>query len=284
MYRRQGPTIAGMYGPDGRPRVPGAPAAGGARGVRPQPRDNRRGASGMAQTIAGIDPRANAQAAAGPTAPTAPPGDSFHGDYTGDGYLEDLYKQRMAGTDQYYNRVLERGTESLNNQFAARGGYNSGAALRAIGDYQANVNAQDFRDRSSLAAAASGEQRNRQLDQWNMLSGLAGQHVNTFNPYFQGGAGAVDNAFNTSTQLRLDRAGANAQANTNAFGNNMSMLNTGFQLSRMPWGGGGGGTNTSGGMSSPSQAYGQSYSGNPYMNRNYSGALRYGDNLMKPTF
>lgn len=73
-----------------------------------------------------------------------------------------------SNLDPYYNRAWETGSNRLNNEFAARGGFNSSAATNQLSDLAGNLGAQQARDESAynldrarthgaLASMASGE-------------------------------------------------------------------------------------------------------------------------------
>lgn len=69
------------------------------------------------------------------------------------GYSEGLM-QTGAGLDSLYDRLYQRGSERLGNEAAARGGYNSGAALRATQELGADLTADQIRQTIALADQA----------------------------------------------------------------------------------------------------------------------------------
>lgn len=58
------------------------------------------------------------------------------------------------GLQQYYDRQYETGARKLDTAAAARGGFNSGAALRSIQELGADLSAQQAKDRMAAAQAA----------------------------------------------------------------------------------------------------------------------------------
>lgn len=103
-------------------------------------------------------------------------------------YNADALKQFMpqgANMGAYYDRAWDTGSKRLNNEFAARGAYNSGAATQQLSDLAANLGAQQSRDEaqygldrarvgSMLSQAASGEARSTLGDQMSVLQGQLG--------------------------------------------------------------------------------------------------------------
>jgi hypothetical protein len=69
------------------------------------------------------------------------------------GYSEGLM-QSGAGLDSLYDRLYQKGSERLGNEAAARGGYNSGASLRAAEELNLDLGADEIRQRISLADQA----------------------------------------------------------------------------------------------------------------------------------
>lgn len=164
--------------------------------------------------------------AAGPPA-AAPPADP--GVLGQDGYLEQLYKQRQDGNDPFYNTLRERGTTAINNQAAARGGYNSSGAMNAIGDYQTGIDARQFHDQADLAAAASGERRGRFSDMWDRGMGLSSAHTNAMKPL--GAAGdALGNADMQAIQLQLDKSGIDPKVKQQILQNMFGMVGAGATI------------------------------------------------------
>lgn len=129
-----------------------------------------------------------------------------YGTQSGPGILQQWFDQRAGGTDPGWEYGLGRAETALNNQYAARGGFNSGAALQGQGDLLSNAMSQREGQLDQLAAGASGEnagQISQMLGFGNSLasgeSGLAGQ-------YDLGAGGAMTNANNTGLQLSGEAA------------------------------------------------------------------------------
>lgn len=123
--------------------------------------------------------------------------------------VEQLYNERKGGYDPAAAYEDQRATDALNTQFAARGGYNSGAGIRSIGDYYSNVGAQRSKQLADLAGQSSSAAVNRA----NYREGLA-------NDYFSQSQGAdtsrlaVNNAYGEASS----RAGASRRDVNEAYG------------------------------------------------------------------
>lgn len=86
---------------------------------------------------------------------------------------EELYASRRGGYDPAAAYQDSRATRDINNQLAARGGYNSGAGERQIGDYYANANAQRSRDLAGLAGGADSSRLGVDTAYGNAASGAS---------------------------------------------------------------------------------------------------------------
>ncbi len=173
-----------------------------------------------------------------PAAPAAPastaPGEGYGpgfgeqygmahvGQYDAPTSLEQFAQSQLTGTNPYYARIQQQGLDAINQQMAARGHYNSGGALSALGNFTGQLGAQQFQDMGNLLgsagqmglqreqqgnAMATGvqtQQQQRLQNQWSNLSDLA--HL---------GAGNVGGFYGQGGQLSGDAAmsGINAGAN-----------------------------------------------------------------------
>lgn len=129
------------------------------------------------------------------------------GTQSGPGILEQWFNQRANGTDPAYEYALQRGTANINDQYAARGGYNSGAAVRSISDLTANLGAQRQQQLDALASGASGEHQRRLEDMFSEGTSLAGGQAGTAGSYDLAAGGAMSQAGIQAIELQLAKAG-----------------------------------------------------------------------------
>lgn len=163
---------------------------------------------------------AASQTPAGPAPPPGPGG----GSESGPGILEQWFNSRANGTDPGYEYAVGRGTKDLNNQFAARGGYNSGAAIQAIGDYQANMGSQREAQLDALAGGASGEHQGRLNSMFSQGLGLANGQGGISGMYDTGAGNAMNQGNVQAIQMMLDKAGVDTKANQGVVNAFMSLL------------------------------------------------------------
>jgi hypothetical protein len=165
-----------------------------------------------------------------------------YGYASGPGILESWFNQRANGTDPGYEYSLNRGISDINNQYAARGGYNSSAATGAIRDFTANMGAQRESQLDALAGGASNEYQNRLNSMFSQAGALAGGQANTAAGYDTSGLNA-NTAYNMAAlQAGLSKAGiplAQAQSTIGLLTGGGKLL-TGMFGGGAPAGGGGG--------------------------------------------
>lgn len=187
--------------------------------------------------------------------------------------LELFAQQQMNGNNPYYQRLQQQQADAINQQMAARGNYNSGGALTALGNASAALNAAQFKDMGDLLGQSSsiglgrlnagmnaagnvqGLEQNRLQQQFGNLSDMAHLGAGLYGGFYgQGGNMSGDAAM----------AGINAGANSAALAGQKSNAQSGFAMDtmKMMFGGMGGG---GGGGSGP------------------AGVGKYGNNLMQPT-
>lgn len=104
--------------------------------------------------------------------------------------VESLYQARLHGGDPAAAYEDSRATEALDNQLAARGGYNSGAGVRSITDYYANANAQRSKQMADLAAASSGAANQRAGYRSTLASGADTSRGDVNKDFFNASSGA----------------------------------------------------------------------------------------------
>ena len=137
--------------------------------------------------------------------------------------VEDLYNQRKNGVDPAAAYEDSRATEQINNQLAARGGYNSGAGTRQIDDYYANVGAQRSKQLADLAATSS-DAANKRATYRSGAAGDADRSRHDINSALgnaaAGASGEQSDYYNNvtgqSVKLAADRAGVQADLGSKA--------------------------------------------------------------------
>lgn len=125
---------------------------------------------------------------------TTPAARQWHNTYEGEGSLagpgaaEQRYTNRLNGTDVNANLQRETGAKAINDQFAARGLNNSGAAMKANAMMNAKVTADSQGQMDQLAQGAQGAAETRLGGAFDRISGLGAQR-----------AGIVQNGTNAAT-------------------------------------------------------------------------------------
>lgn len=76
-----------------------------------------------------------------------------------------------GGLDAVYDRLYSQGSRRLGDEAAARGGYNSGAALRSVEELNRDLTAQHVKDLQSASQAADTSKVARQNLQLNVMQG-----------------------------------------------------------------------------------------------------------------
>ena len=136
---------------------------------------------------------------AGGSAPT-------YGTQSGPGILQQWFDERANGTDPGYEYATGRGLTALNNQYAARGGFDSGASEQGDSDYLANMGSQRESQLDQLAGGASNENANQVSQMMGLGMGLGGGEAGLAGAYDLGAGGAMTNANNTGLQLSGEAA------------------------------------------------------------------------------
>lgn len=129
------------------------------------------------------------------------------GTQSGPGILENWFNQRANGTDPAYEYGTGRAADEINRNYAARGGYNSSAAMQSLSDMYSNSNAQRMGQLDQLAGGASGEHQRRLEDMFSQGQGIAGGQAGVAGAYDQSAGGAMADAYKTQMELMLGRAG-----------------------------------------------------------------------------
>lgn len=102
-----------------------------------------------------------------------------NGPLAGPGVLEQLYQDRKNGVDLDAERQRTLGARSIGNAFAARGLQNSGAALSATANMNADIDANHYRQMADLAAASQGATQSRVGGAFDRLLNLGQGRANT---------------------------------------------------------------------------------------------------------
>jgi hypothetical protein len=93
---------------------------------------------------------------------------------------ETLYNERKSGNDPAAAYEDQRAIAAINNQLAARGGYNSGAGTRLISDYLANAGAQRSQQLAGLAGAADQSRLGLENAYGSAAAGASGEESKYF--------------------------------------------------------------------------------------------------------
>jgi len=137
------------------------------------------------------------------------------GSESGPGILEQWFNQRVNGIDQGYEYAMDRGHRNINNEAAARGGYNSGAALQNLRDFDANMGAQREAQLDSLAGGASGEHQRRLEDMFGQGNAIAGGQAGLAGQYDIASGTGQAGINGAILQLLLNKGGVDSK-NTQA--------------------------------------------------------------------
>lgn len=228
-------SVGGAYGPSNR-TSPGAAAMQYPR--LPVP------ASPAAATAKAWNPPAPAAA----PAPAAPAGPTY-GTQSGPGILDQWFNERASGTDPGWEYAMGRAGDSINNQYAARGGYNSSGATQSLSDMYANATTQRESQLDALATGASNEHQNSLNSMFTQGLGIANGASGAGEAY--GTASGTEQQQNTANQtyLMLTKAGVDAKtaaAEASAISGGYNAINSAAQsgpnnLSKIMGSGGSGG-------------------------------------------
>lgn len=195
----------------------------------------------------------NASPPPAPAAPAAPAGPTY-GTQSGPGILDQWFNERASGTDPGWEYATGRAADSINNQYAARGGYNSSGATQSLGDMYANATTQRESQLDALATGASNERQNSLNSMFTQGLGIANGVSGAGEQY--GLASGTEQQQNTQNQiyLSLTKAGVDAktaQAEAAAIAGGFNAVNSlassgPDNLSKIMGGAGGGGGGLSG--------------------------------------
>lgn len=202
-YWAQNPTAAqNVYGSVNNPSLTSGPAASSP--VNPYSATSvNYGASPYAPATTYMDPSTlTPPQSSGYGASSTP----TYGTQSGPGIMQQWFSQRASGTDPGWEYATKRAGTSLDNAYAARGMYNSGAALQGQGDMLANMTSQREGQLDALAGGASNEygaDLNRMI---GMGTGLANSEAGLGSAYDLGAGNALNTGNAAALQLGTNAA------------------------------------------------------------------------------
>lgn len=129
-----------------------------------------------------------------------------YGTESGPGIMQQWFGQRATGTDPGWEYEMRRAGTALNNQYAARGMYNSGAATQGLGDMYAGAVANREGQLDQLAGGASAERANQLTTMLGLGTGLAGGQAGLGAAYDTSAANAMSGANSLGLQLGTQAA------------------------------------------------------------------------------
>ncbi len=179
------------------------------------------GSWGTTNPATGALPSANKKMAYDGTG--APVPTNQYGTESGPGIMEQWFGERANGTDPGYEYTTGRGMKALDNAYAARGMYNSGAATQGQSDFLANSGAQREGQLDQLAGAADASRNTHLATMLGLGTGLAGGEAGLGAGYDITGANAMGSANNTGL-------GYGAQASVIPYSANQNFMNQIFGL------------------------------------------------------
>jgi hypothetical protein len=150
-------------------------------------------------------------------------GQSHVGQYDTPTMLEQFAQSQMNGNNPYYDRLRQQGMDQINQQMAARGHYNSGGAMSALGNFAGQLGASQFADMGNLLGNASNTGLNRMGQGNQMAVGVQQQQQNRMQNQFGNlsdlahlGAGLEGGFYGQGGQQSGDAAMAGINAGANA--------------------------------------------------------------------
>jgi hypothetical protein len=143
--------------------------------------------------------------------------------FKNESFSEQLYREGIGQLDPFYDHAERKGTAAINDAMAARGGFNSGAAIQKIGDLSANLRGQQAVQMQSRAGQADRERTSR----YGQGMGFAGDRDSAFTNRLGAGAALhrdqqtfaerrLGDSFDRSRGLANDKAGLTADAHSDA--------------------------------------------------------------------
>lgn len=166
----------------------------------------------------------------------------------GPGQLEQFYQQQLQGqANPYWDRRQQQADAGLNAQMAARGGYNSGGALAALGNQRGALEGERFAQMGQLAAGAQAAQQGRLGQTFQAGMGLGGAQAGLTSDFYGRGSQLYGQQGENAINAGLQGAAYRAQGQLADYGAAQGLLNTGLSFASMGAGGGFGGGGGAGG-------------------------------------
>lgn len=142
------------------------------------------------------------------------------------------------GLDQLYGRLFSKGARSLDNAAAARGGFNSGASLRAQEELGADMNAQQVRDTMQLTNQADSQKMNRLGYGLDLMKGADAGLTSRIGLGYQGAQGADNTALGRAAASQNLYTGMSDELRSNiTTGGDLANKSQSSALARMTEGG-----------------------------------------------
>lgn len=157
----------------------------------------------------------------------------------GPSLFENQAEAAFSGNDPLHDRIAQRGRDAINQEMIARGKYNSGGAEMALGNYQAESDAQLYQKKLDLARQAGEAQRQR-IGAGQSLAGAASGEALQRGGALQGLAGdqrrleLAERGFNVDTaqgNAGLDLQ-SGAQMDASALGRTNAMIGAAENVDR----------------------------------------------------
>lgn len=136
----------------------------------------------------------------------APAGASTTGANSGPTTVEDWFQKRASSTDPGWEYATGRAQDQINNQYAARGGYNSSGATQSLSDMYANATSQRESQLDSLANEATSAHQNALNEMFNVQGGLAGGQAGTAAGYDTASGSAQSQGLQNDLNLALNKS------------------------------------------------------------------------------
>lgn len=136
-----------------------------------------------------------------------------YGSQSGPTAVEDWFNQRASGTDPGWEYATGRAQDQINNQYAARGGYNSSGATQSLSDMYANATSQREGQLDTLANSATIAHQNALNEMFNVGGGIASGQAGTAATYDTASGAAQGQGLQNTLNLGAAKNGVDA-ANT----------------------------------------------------------------------
>lgn len=123
------------------------------------------------------------------------------------GTFEQFADSTLAGNNPYLERQRDKGNARINQEMARRGHFNSGGAATALGEYNAQLDAEIFNQKAGLARDAQQMGQGRLAQAQGLAGAVTGEQMGRTGA-LQGLYGAADDAGYRREGFKLDTAKA----------------------------------------------------------------------------